>query len=151
MIKKISKTNEFENFSKLSQEWWNPEGKFKVIHRILPLRINYILNNIDQTKIKNFDILDLGCGGGLTCEPLSRVGAKVTGIDFIKKNIEIAKNHAKKENLNIQYLHQDLHKIKLKKKYDVILLLEVLEHLDFWENIFILVGHYFTSCTVFLN
>tara|TARA_Y100001970_G_C14206671_1_gene844475 strand:- start:1507 stop:2214 length:708 start_codon:yes stop_codon:yes gene_type:complete len=135
MISKTSKNQEFDHFSKIAAEWWDPEGKFKILHNILPLRIEYILKNFDNKKIKNLEILDLGCGGGLTCEPLSRLGAKVTGLDFVKENIEIAKLHALQSNLNIKYVHKDLDLIDLKKKYNVILILEVLEHLDNWENL----------------
>ena len=83
----------------------------------------------------NIDILDLGCGGGLVCEPLTRLGANVTGVDFVKENIEIAKKHAIKSNLNIQYIKQNLSSLHLNKKYDVILLLEVIEHIDNWKKI----------------
>ena len=79
--------------------------------------------------------MDLGCGGGLVCEPLSRLGANITGIDFVKQNIDIAKKHARDLNLNIKYLHQNLDTFKLTKKYDGILILEVLEHLDDWKKL----------------
>ena len=133
MNKKTSKKEEFDHFSEIAKEWWEPDGKFKILHKILPLRIEYILKNINKNKVRNFDILDLGCGGGLTCEPLSRLGAKVTGVDFIKKNIEVAKTHAIKSNLKIRYIYNDLDSFNLKEKFDVILILEVLEHLDQWE------------------
>ena len=127
--------DEYDHFSKIAQEWWLPEGQFKILHEILPLRLEYILKNCQTNKIKDWDILDLGCGGGLVCEPLCRLGAKVTGIDFIEENIKIAKIHASKANLKINYLYEDLEKINLKKKYNVILLLEVLEHLDQWPKL----------------
>ena len=73
---------------------------------------------------ENFNILDLGCGGGLVCEPLARLGANITGIDFVKQNIIAAKKHAKKLNINIEYLHQNINNLKLKKKYDKILVEE---------------------------
>ena len=132
MSKKKSKNQEYNNFASIAKEWWEPDGKFKILHKILPIRIEYILNKIDYNKIKNLEILDLGCGGGLTCEPLARLGASVTGIDFVKENIKIAKNHAIQSNLNISYIHNDLDSISIKKKYDLILILEVLEHLDNW-------------------
>ena len=132
MTKKKSKNQEYNNFASIAKEWWEPDGKFKILHKILPIRIEYILNKIDYNKIKNLEILDLGCGGGLTCEPLARLGASVTGIDFVKENIKIAKNHAIQSNLNISYIHNDLDSISIKKKYDLILILEVLEHLDNW-------------------
>ena len=90
---------------------------------------------IDQKKIKDLEILDLGCGGGLTCEPLARLKAKVTGVDFVQQNIEVAKNHAIISELKINYIHDDIDSIKIKKKYDIILLLEILEHLDNWRSL----------------
>ena len=133
MNKKKSKKQEYNNFSSIAEEWWKPEGKFKILHKILPIRIDYILNKIDYNKIKKLEILDLGCGGGLTCEPLARLGANVTGVDFVEENIKVAKNHAKKSNLDINYLHIDIDSITIKKKYDLILILEVIEHLDNWK------------------
>ena len=132
MNKNTSKKQEFDLFSKLAAEWWKKEGKFKILHQIMPLRMRYILDNIKN--IEKLDILDLGCGGGLTCEPLSRLKANVTGIDFIKENINIAKKHALKSNLNIKYIHADLETLNIKKKYDLILMLEIIEHLDNWEQ-----------------
>ena len=135
MNKKQSKNHEYENFSDLATEWWDQNGKFKLLHRILPLRIEYILKNINKKEINKQNILDLGCGGGLTCEPLAKLGATVTGVDFIKKNIEIAKKHSAYSNLKIKYINDDLNKIIFKEKYDLILLLEVIEHLDNWESL----------------
>lgn len=134
MSKKRSKKQEYELFNHIADEWWDPKGKFKILHDILPIRINYILDNIRQKKIKKLEILDLGCGGGLTCEPLARLGASVTGIDFVEKNIEIANQHAMDSKLNIKYIKEDLDSFSLKEKYDVILILEVLEHLDDWKS-----------------
>ena len=144
MRKKVHKNPEFDHFKKLSNEWWNPYGKFKVLHALTPIRIKYIKNNIfmfnkNSSKsseiLKGLEILDLGCGGGLVCEPLAKLGAKVTGIDFIKKNIENARHHAKISKLNITYINQDLSSIKLNKHYDIILMLEVIEHIHNWENV----------------
>ena len=132
MIKKTSKIQEYKNFEKIATEWWKPKGKFKILHEILPTRIEYIKSNLKNKNIEKLEILDLGCGGGLTCEPLARLKAKVTGIDFVKENIEVAKNHAKLSNLKINYITQDLDKLNIKNKYDVILILEVIEHLDDW-------------------
>jgi 2-polyprenyl-6-hydroxyphenyl methylase/3-demethylubiquinone-9 3-methyltransferase len=132
MRKNTSKKKEFDHFSTLAAEWWKKEGKFKVLHQIMPLRIKYILDNIK--KIEKLDILDLGCGGGLTCEPLSRLKANVTGIDFVKQNINIAKNHAAKSDLKIKYIHADMESLNIEKKYDLILMLEIIEHLDNWEQ-----------------
>jgi len=134
---KISKNKEFDQFNLLAGEWWNPEGKFKILHKILPIRMKYITENINYNKLKKMKILDLGCGGGLTCESLARLGTNVTGIDFIKKNIEIATKHAKISKLKINYIVDDLDSIKIKDKYDLILVLEVLEHLENWEALII--------------
>ena len=143
MIKNTSKTSEFNHFATLANEWWDPYGKFKILHTLTPLRIRYIKSKLfDKTQpVKNskkplnkINILDLGCGGGLICEPLARLGANVTGIDFVEENINIAKKHAKSSNINIKYLHQDLNTFKLNKKYDAILILEVLEHMEDWKK-----------------
>ena len=98
---------EIEKFSKIAEEWWNPEGKFKPLHKFNPIRISYIKENIISTfkikekikPLKRLRILDIGCGGGLLSEPMSRLGADVVGIDASSRNIEIAKLHAKKNNL----------------------------------------------------
>jgi len=129
---------EIKKFSKISSEWWNPEGKFKPLHKFNPIRIHYIKYNIiNNFKIKNkikplkdIDILDIGCGGGLLSEPISRLGAKVTGIDASEKNINVAKFHAKKNKLKINYICSSPEKLKLKKKFDVILNMEIVEHVD---------------------
>ena len=135
MSKKISKKDEFDHFTSIAKEWWIPEGKFKTLHQIIPLRIEYILKSLNRSDISNLEILDIGCGGGLTCEPLARLNANVTGIDFVKQNINEAKSHAKISKLKINYIHSDIEIIKIEKKYDLILMLEVIEHLDNWDKI----------------
>ena len=103
---------EIEKFSKIASEWWNPEGKFKPLHKFNPIRIKYIKENIiSNFKLKNkakplsgINILDVGCGGGLLSEPMARMGARVTGIDASDQNIKIAKLHSKKNKLKINYL-----------------------------------------------
>ena len=132
MSKKIN-NQEYELFNKLSREWWDEDGEFKVLHRIRPIRIKYILNQLNKVKLENVDILDLGCGGGLVSESLARLGANVTGIDFIENNIKVAKYHSSKKNLNINYLHGDIENLNLQKKYDLIIIFEVLEHLNDWK------------------
>ncbi|WP_075501700.1 bifunctional 2-polyprenyl-6-hydroxyphenol methylase/3-demethylubiquinol 3-O-methyltransferase UbiG [Candidatus Pelagibacter communis] len=127
---------EIEKFSKIAEEWWNPEGKFKPLHKFNPIRISYIKENIINTfnlnhknaPLKNIKILDIGCGGGLLSEPMCRLGAKVTAIDASKKNISVAKLHSKKNNLNINYLCTSPEKLKTKDKFDVILNMEIVEH-----------------------
>ena len=129
---------EIDKFSKMAEEWWNPTGKFKPLHKFNPIRIKYIKNNlINDFTLKNkkkplegLKILDIGCGGGLLSEPLARLGAKVTGIDPIKRNIEIAKLHLKKSKLNIKYYNFSPEKFISNGKYDVILNMEIVEHVD---------------------
>ena len=129
---------EIDKFSKMADEWWNPDGKFKPLHKFNPTRIKYIKESIiDNFKIKNkskplskINILDIGCGGGLLSEPMSRMGANVTGIDASDKNIKVAKLHSKKNNLKINYLCSSPEKLKIKKKFDVILNMEIIEHVE---------------------
>jgi len=129
---------EIEKFSKIAEEWWNPNGKFKPLHNFNPIRIKYIKENIvkdfnlktSNKPLKNINILDIGCGGGLLAEPMCRLGANVVGIDASKKNIEIAKFHAKKNKLKIDYKTASPETLKTKKKFDVILNMEIVEHVQ---------------------
>ncbi len=129
---------EIDKFSKIAEEWWNPEGKFKPLHKFNPIRISYIKNNIISTlkltnknePLKKIKILDIGCGGGLLSEPMSRLGAEVIGIDASDRNIQVAKLHAKKNNLDIKYLCTSPENFKTEKKFDVILNMEIVEHVD---------------------
>mgnify|MGYP001167578725 CR=1 FL=1 len=129
---------EIEKFSKIAEEWWNPEGKFKPLHKFNPIRISYIKENIiktfkinqKKTPLMNIELLDVGCGGGLLSEPMCRLGAKVTAIDASKKNIGVAKLHSKKNNLNINYICTSPEKLKIKNKFDVILNMEIVEHVE---------------------
>ena len=129
---------EIEKFSKIAAEWWNPEGKYQPLHKFNPIRIQYIKDNIMEhfniknknNPFRNIDILDIGCGGGLLCEPLSRFGANVTGIDASEKNINVAKIHSKKNNLKITYICSSPENLDLKKKFDVVLNMEVVEHVN---------------------
>ncbi|MDC3037986.1 bifunctional 2-polyprenyl-6-hydroxyphenol methylase/3-demethylubiquinol 3-O-methyltransferase UbiG [Candidatus Pelagibacter sp.] len=129
---------EIDKFSKMADEWWDPEGKFKPLHKFNPTRIKYLKENIiDNFKLKNkskplsgIKILDIGCGGGLLSEPMSKMGANVTGIDASEKNIRIAKLHSKRNKLKINYLCSSPEKLKIKKKFDVILNMEIVEHVE---------------------
>ena len=130
---------EIKKFSQMASEWWDPEGKFAPLHKFNPIRIKYIKDsiskhfNIENNKIrplKNLDMLDIGCGGGLLSEPMSRLGANVTGIDASQKNINIAKLHSLKNKLKIKYICASPENFKLKKKYDVILNMEIIEHVE---------------------
>ena len=130
---------EIQKFSRLSEEWWDVNGKFKPLHMFNPIRIEYITDNIKKYfKIKKdkshylegLNILDIGCGGGLICEPMARLGANVTGIDASNKNINVAKLHSKKNGLNINYLNASPESLNDIDKFDIILNLEVVEHVD---------------------
>ncbi len=130
--------DEIEKFSKLANEWWDVNGKFKPLHMFNPIRIEYILEmcknhfHLSETKLplKNLKLLDIGCGGGLMSEPMCKLGANVTAIDASKKNIEIASIHAKKNKLNIKFLNSAPENISKENKFDIILNLEVVEHVE---------------------
>jgi 2-polyprenyl-6-hydroxyphenyl methylase / 3-demethylubiquinone-9 3-methyltransferase len=129
---------EIEKFSEIATEWWDPNGKFKPLHKFNPIRIKYIKDNIiknfnlrtSKNPLEKIDILDIGCGGGLLSEPMFRMGANVVGIDASKKNIEIAKFHAKKNKLNVKYICASPETLKVNKKFDVILNMEIIEHVN---------------------
>ena len=129
---------EIDKFSKLATEWWDPHGKFKPLHKFNPIRLEYIRNSIikifknkDKKKsLKKIKILDIGCGGGLLCEPLTKLGAKVVGIDASEKNIKIAKIHAKKSGLKIDYYCASPENFISHQKFDVILNMEIVEHVQ---------------------
>ena len=134
----INKT-EIQKFSNLADEWWDVKGKFKPLHMFNPIRIEYIIENIKkhfksinnkEINFKNLKILDIGCGGGLISEPMARLGANVTGIDASEKNIKIASLHSKKNNLKINYLNKSPEQLKEKEKFDIILNLEIVEHVN---------------------
>ena len=130
---------EIQKFSNLADEWWDVNGKFKPLHMFNPIRIEYILEEIskhfklDRNKkslLKNLKILDIGCGGGLISEPMARLGGRVTGIDASEKNIKVASIHSKKNNLEIKYLNKSPEQLKVKEEFDIILNLEIVEHVD---------------------
>jgi 2-polyprenyl-6-hydroxyphenyl methylase / 3-demethylubiquinone-9 3-methyltransferase len=139
---------EIQKFSRLADEWWDVNGKFKPLHMFNPIRIEYIIsmlkqhfkiNNSKKNFLNGLNILDIGCGGGLISEPMARLGAKVTGIDASEKNIKVAKIHSKKNKLEINYLNKSPEQLKNVKEFDVILNLEIVEHV---EN----VNFYIKSC-----
>ena len=133
---------EIEKFTKIADEWWSATGKFKPLHKFNPCRISYIkgqlikhfdvnVNEVDADcfSLSNLKILDVGCGGGLLCEPFSRLGANVVGIDAGVENINIAKIHANNSGLEIDYRLQDVEDLaKKEEKFDVVLAMEIIEH-----------------------
>ena len=130
---------EIQKFSNLAKEWWDVNGKFKPLHMFNPIRIEYITEKIKhhfkirdnkESFLENLNILDIGCGGGLISEPLSRLGGSVTGIDASEKNIKVASLHSKKNNLKIRYLNKSPEQLNEFEKFDVILNLEIVEHVD---------------------
>tara|TARA_S200000501_G_C20780096_1_gene724614 strand:- start:1 stop:723 length:723 start_codon:yes stop_codon:yes gene_type:complete len=129
---------EIEKFSQIANEWWNPEGKFKPLHKFNPIRIKYIRDNIikhfklplNEKPLKKIEILDIGCGGGLLSEPMYKMGANIVGIDASEENIKIAKFHSKKNKLKINYICSSPEFLKIEKKFDVILNMEIVEHVD---------------------
>lgn len=130
-------SQEISHFSKDAGHWWDENGPFKPLHRLNPVRIGYIKEQIcahydlDQNTLKPFtglSILDIGCGGGLVCEPLARLGAKVTGADADPVAIEVATQHAADSGLKIKYENKPAE--ELKTKFDVVLALEIIEHVD---------------------
>ena len=131
---------EIAKFTAMAEEWWSPTGKFKPLHKFNPVRLSYIREHLlahfgrDGTAMRPFEgltILDVGCGGGLLCEPLARLGATVTGIDAAERNIGIARLHADKSGLEIDYQATTSETLAAEgKKYDMVLNMEVVEHVD---------------------
>lgn len=131
-------TGEVERFSALAAEWWNPSGKFRPLHKFNPVRLAYIRDRVaerfgrDPHQAKPFAglrILDIGCGGGLLCEPLARLGAEIVGADASATNIEVAKLHAAESGVKVDYratTAEDL--ADAGETFDVILNMEVVEH-----------------------
>ena len=129
---------EIQKFSNLANEWWDVKGKFKPLHMFNPIRIHYITEKIKdhfnlkkkENMLKGLKILDIGCGGGLISEPMARLGAEVTGIDASEKNISVAKIHSKKSRLKINYLVGSPESLTTSEKFDVVLNLEIVEHVE---------------------
>ena len=129
---------EIQKFSRLADEWWDVNGKFKPLHMFNPIRIEYITEKIkthfgikkDNVSLRGLNILDIGCGGGLISEPMARLGANVTGIDASEKNIQVARLHSKKSSLQINYINTSPENLKSFEKFDIILNLEIVEHVD---------------------
>ena len=116
-------------FDKLSDEWWDENGSFKALHSFNLIRLDYLKKNYLNKSLNGLRILDVGCGGGILCEPLSRLGADVTGIDTNEKAIKVAKEHAKIKNLKINYINAELSQVE-KYSFDIITCMVVLEHVE---------------------
>ena len=130
--------NEILKFQAMADEWWDPTGKFKPLHMLNPCRLQYITEQVSwhfdrdldvSGPFTNLDVLDIGCGGGLLSEPMARLGANVLGADAAEKNIPVAKTHAKKSGLDIDYRHTSVEElVKFPQRFNVILNMEVIEH-----------------------
>ncbi len=131
--------SEMAHFAKMAEDWWNPNGKFKPLHIMNGCRVKFIKDEIcthflrnpeSELPLKGLRILDVGCGGGLLCEPMARLGAEVTGVDALEKNIKTAMVHAEKSGLDIDYRYSTIEALidSDEKPYDVVLNMEVLEH-----------------------
>ena len=118
---------EIKKFDDISYSWWDPEGPFKPLHMLNPVRTDFIKNRID---LKDKTLIDVGCGGGLLCENLAEHSKEVKGIDMSNEAIEIAKTHQTLKNLKIDYEEIALESLlkKSKKKYDVLTCMELVEH-----------------------
>lgn len=130
---------EIEHFELMAEDWWNEEGSFKPLHQQNPLRLQFIKQCLEEylntqggrgISVKEAQIVDVGCGGGVLCEPLSRLGATVTGIDASEKAVQVARNHAEQQDLAITYIHKTLEDFANEKpqSFDVVCALEILEH-----------------------
>lgn len=128
---------EIAKFSKLSEDWWNPNGKMAPLHKINPLRLAYIRdaacrkferNAKSLSCLSGLRVLDIGCGAGLLCEPLTRLGAQVIGVDPSASNIAAAKLHADKGHLSIDYRCTTVEQMDVRERFDIVLAMEVVEH-----------------------
>lgn len=129
--------SEVAKFSKLSEEWWDPRGKMAPLHKINPLRLTYIRDaacrkfdrNVRSLNcLSGLRMLDIGCGAGLLCEPFTRLGAQVIGIDPSATNIAAAKLHAEKGHLSIDYRCTTIEDMDKRERFDIVLAMEVVEH-----------------------
>ena len=121
-----SNNNQEALFDEYAYDWWNKTGNYKLLHNLNPLRLEYISSRLE---IKNKKILDIGCGGGILSEELSKMGAKVTGIDSSKKSINIAKKHAKEQGLEIEYINGSILDASSLGNYNCVVCFEMIEHI----------------------
>ena len=131
--------DEVAKFSAMAADWWNPRGKFRPLHKFNPVRLRFIRETAEQhfglasglkEPLKGLRLLDIGCGGGLVCEPMTRLGAAVTGVDASEKNIKTAMTHAQEQGLDIDYRAGTAEGLidGGETQFDIVLNLEVVEH-----------------------
>jgi 2-polyprenyl-6-hydroxyphenyl methylase / 3-demethylubiquinone-9 3-methyltransferase len=145
---------EVDRFARLASEWWDPAGKFRTLHRIGPARLGYIRDELVQhferpagglKPFAGLSLLDIGCGGGLICEPLARLGGQVTGLDPAIENIEAARRHAAGQGLAIDYVNATVEDLeRAGRRFDAVLCLEVVEHVPD-------VGAFLKSCAALVR
>ena len=119
--------NQESHFDEFAYDWWNKSGHYKLLHRLNPIRLQYILSKCNLNGKK---VLDIGCGGGILSEELYKQGAKVTGIDSSSKSISIAKQHADQNNYNIKYINKSIFEISDLDTYDFVICFEMIEHIN---------------------
>lgn len=136
-MKSSIKVDELNHFARLSSRWWDESGPLHSLHALNPTRLEFICQHISNhftckfengQMLKGLSVLDVGCGGGLLCEPLARLGANVTGIDPLPDNCKVAEQHAKDSELSISYHPTTVEHIT--EKFDIVLAMEVVEHVD---------------------
>src|SRR5262249_30353951 len=131
---------EVEKFERLAEQWWDPAGKFKPIHKFNPVRLGYIRDRAVahfgrdggmRRPLEGLSMLDIGCGGGLRSEPLARLGAKVTGVDAAERNIAVARLHAEQAGVEVDYRVATAEALAAAgESFDIVLSMEVIEHVD---------------------
>jgi 2-polyprenyl-6-hydroxyphenyl methylase/3-demethylubiquinone-9 3-methyltransferase len=129
---------EVSRFSRDAEDWWNPEGKFRPLHRLNPVRLRYVRDQVCthfnhdpawRQPFQGLDVLDVGCGGGLLTEPMTRLGARMTGLDASEEAIVVARRHAREQGLEVEYRADNVEDLaRGKKRYDVVTALEIAEH-----------------------
>ena len=124
---KKKEENQESHFNEYAYDWWNKSGHYKLLHKLNPIRSEYILS---KCSLSGKNILDIGCGGGLLCEELCKKGANVTGIDSSKKSISIARQHAKDQSLDIEYKNESIFDLASTMSFDYVVCFEMIEHIN---------------------
>jgi len=131
--------DEMASFARMAEDWWNPDGMFKPLHVMNGARLSFIIESVcahfhrdpdSELPLKGLRVLDIGCGGGLLCEPMTRLGASVTGVDALEKNLKTAKTHAEQSGVEIDYRHGTIEQMVASGEtpFDIVLNMEVIEH-----------------------